>query len=434
MQPDLTTFIGLGSEPSTETTRELRQLIHLRLARLGYTNLPTQDVAMGDLFAALMVHQRESEQPVDAPLCPADQRIQSFLDSYLAGTGVAPRLPGRTLVLDRHGMARELSLPADGNEFQSDLLRSYRVRNGVLHNPKADRRTTAGTFHVAEGGLPIPDDKLAVPRAVFGRLLETALRPPGELARLPYTAQRQPPAECFVSLLLRPVVCPEVPGFIAQKTMETRFFVPGGVVANLDFVESIFGNAGDPALPENDAGLDVEHWSGHTGCVILVPHLIRCTKKELGLPHTEDATERQRRDGMCWEREDDRYNGGNAFKVTARDARGVIVTVIADNYFGYCKKEVKTQLSYAANLFGLAEEEHAGGARVFTSYDLGWEFSGDLHVQRRGHSFEEVARLFAPLMELQPEGYGIDREFPEVIYVPGKRSLRSPQPVRLVDE
>ena len=72
--------------------------------------------------------------------------------------------------------------------------------------------------------------------------------------------------------------------------------------------------------------------------------------------------------------EDELYNGGRAFKICARDARGVIVTVIADNYFGYCKKEVKTQISYSANLFGNAEEEHAGGALVFASYDLGQEY------------------------------------------------------------
>jgi len=29
------------------------------------------------------------------------------------------------------------------------------------------------------------------------------------------------------------------------------------------------------------------------------------------------------------------------------------------SYRRYCKKEVKTQLGYAANLFGMAEEEHA---------------------------------------------------------------------------
>ena len=50
-------------------------------------------------------------------------------------------------------MARALSLPIDGHEFKNELLSSYRCLNGVLNNPKADRRTTAGTFHVAEGGL-----------------------------------------------------------------------------------------------------------------------------------------------------------------------------------------------------------------------------------------------------------------------------------------
>ena len=61
----------------------------------------------------------------------------------------------------------------------------------------------------------------------------------------------------------------------------------------------------------------------------------------------------------------------------------MIVTIIADNYFGYCKKEVKTQISYAANLFGLAEEEHAGGALVFPSYDLGEEFDDDVRPATR---------------------------------------------------
>jgi len=45
------------------------------------------------------------------------------------------------------------------------------------------------------------------------------------------------------------------PGFLATTRtdykdfhlrMEVRFFAPGGLVSNLDFVESIFGNAGDP--------------------------------------------------------------------------------------------------------------------------------------------------------------------------------------------
>ena len=108
------------------------------------------------------------------------------------------------------------------------------------------------------------------------------MNPPRELMSLPYLSQSTTPAHTWVSLLLRPLVCPEVPGFCEERTLETRFFAPGSLVSNLDFVESIFGNAGDPLIVANDAGLDVHHWSGHTGCVILAPHLITLTKQELG--------------------------------------------------------------------------------------------------------------------------------------------------------
>ena len=142
----------------------------------------------------------------------------------------------------------------DANSWQNELVSSYRLDNGVLHNPVNDRRTTKGVFHVAEGGLPIPADKIRVPLAAFVRLLQEALRPPAELKRLPFTANWPKPVETMVSLLLRPVVCPAVPKFTPEKRMEVRFFVPGGLVSNLDFVESIFGNAGDPYLPAHDAG------------------------------------------------------------------------------------------------------------------------------------------------------------------------------------
>ena len=375
--------------------------------------------------SAEAIVQRLSTLREPAPTLPypINQRLQSFLNHYLHAAGVTaspPQLPRRSLVLDQPGLARALSLPPDRDEFHSDIINSYRVKQGVLHNPKSDRRTTQGIFHVAEGGLPIPDDKLAVPAGVFAELLRQAFSPPATLLRLPYTSTSAEPTECFVSLQLRPLVCPAVPGFISEKRMEIHFLAPGSLVCNLDFVETIFGNAGDPALPENDAGLDGEHWTGHTGCVILAPHLISVTKREVGLPRFEEATERQRRDGMCWRDPSERYNNGNAFKLTARDASGVIVTIIADNYFGYCKKEVKTQISFATNLYGLAEEEHAGGALVYPSYDLADEFSGDLHVRNRGHNFEEMTRLYGDVMEVRPEGYAVDRTFHDILYVSEK--------------
>ncbi len=82
-------------------------------------------------------------------LCPADARIQAFLDAYLGGTpNGAPRLPARTFVLDRPGLARVMSFPPGAHSFTSPYVKSYQVAQGVLHNPKTDRRTTQGVFHI----------------------------------------------------------------------------------------------------------------------------------------------------------------------------------------------------------------------------------------------------------------------------------------------
>ncbi len=412
----------MHSHPSSATPSRvpphLIAHINVKLALLGCQPVPLAgDREFAEIAAAMAAQSREKDRLLGQHLCPADQRIQNFLHDYLQEIP-APKLPAHTFTLDRAGLARVLSLPVDRDDFASDIINSYRVKQGVLHNPKSDRRTTAGIFHITEGGLPIPDDKLAVPKITFAKLLQHALAPPGDLLRLPFTSTQPQPAECFVSLLIRPLVCPEVAGFTAAKTMEIRLFVPGNLVSNLDFVEAIFANGGDPLLPHNDAALDTEHWSGHTGCIILAPHLTRVTKRAVGLPHVTQASERQRRDGMCWTTGDECYNDGNAFKLTVRDETGVIVTLIADNYFGYCKKEVKTQLSYAANLFGLVEEEHAGGALVFQSFDLGEEFSGETHVRQLGHHFEEMVAQFGELMDVQPDGYALDKKFPSIVYVP----------------
>lgn len=120
---------------------------------------------------------------------------------------------------------------------------------------------------------------------------------------------------------------------------------------------------------------------------------------------------------MCWKDENELYNGGQAFKATCRNEQGVIITLIADNYFGYCKKKVKTQISYAANLLGNVEEEHAGGALAFASWSLGDEFQFDSQ-RYNGRTFVDVARDYGTFMDIKPEGYGVDKQFPQLIYVP----------------
>ncbi|MGB1597491.1 MAG: hypothetical protein ACPIOQ_32345, partial [Promethearchaeia archaeon] len=216
---------------------------------------------------------------------------------------------------------------------------------------------------------------------------------------------------------------PEVQGFNEEKTSEVRFIVPGSMVCNLDFVESIFGNGDNPDLAENDAALDPEHWTGTSGLVVLAPHLIKVKAKDVGLPHKSQASERQLSDGLYYEKDDDLYNGGSAFKITARDSRGVVVTIIADNYFGYCKKEVKTQLGYAANVHGMAEEEHAGGTIAYPSFDLGEELAANaigkiapggnaaylgsthkyLSETAKSRTFDDALKILKDTVEIQPE-------------------------------
>ena len=396
------------------------QHICLQLASLGYRCQLSADRGYLAVADSLLKNYTAQRQLLAEYRCPADQRIQNFLNDYFKRNGVDVniKLPGETFSLNEEGVARELSLPYNGDTYKSDLIESYRLIQGVLHNPKNDRRTTSGVFHIVEGGLPIPADKKAVPVDVYANLLQVALDPPTELMNLPIASEHEKPVDMWVSLLLRPIVRPEVEGVLPEKSLETRFFAPGTLVSNLDFVESIFGNGGDPFLAENDAALDIDHWTGHSGCVILAPHLTKLSKKALGLPHYDDATERQRDDGMCWKKDDELYNEGGAFKVVCRDMDGVIVTIIADNYFGYSKKEIKSQISYSANLFGGVEEEHSGGAVAFPRFNLGNYYLPKVEAGMSKHTFQRLCKQLEGGITVRPEGYAVDNQFTDIVYIP----------------
>jgi len=101
---------------------------------------------------------------------PIDERLQAYLDKLLGDK--TTRLPASTIEVEHFGLARVLALPPGKDEYVNDLVGSYRLRQGVLHNPKNDKRTTKGVFHVAEGGLPIAADKKAVPLIAFAGLLK----------------------------------------------------------------------------------------------------------------------------------------------------------------------------------------------------------------------------------------------------------------------
>lgn len=156
----------LGITSDTDAARvyaeDLDRLVWFRLIVKGLIEpgaCPDEQVA--DLAAAqrdVMTRQRKLSQGHRSPI---DKRIETFLRAHLSDVAEPDtiELPGKTFRLDRHGIARKLSLPAKGDTFENAYVQSTRVLNGVLHNPRHDRRTTAGTFHVAEGGLPVPAGK-----------------------------------------------------------------------------------------------------------------------------------------------------------------------------------------------------------------------------------------------------------------------------------
>src|SRR5690606_13289935 len=141
-------------------------------------------------------------------------------------------------------------------------------------------------------------------------------------------------------------------------------------------------------------------------------------KRDLGLPHVSEATERQKAQGMCWVQPHELYNGGKPFKITLRDERGIMVTILADNYFGYCKKEVKTQIGLSANLFGLAEEEHSGGALAFSAYSLGSRFLPDARIIGTDHRYQDALKLLGDTVVSHEEGYATDKRFPNIHLLP----------------
>ena len=226
-------------------TPELTSYINLKLAALGQPiSRETADPYFLEIAGPLLRNFHQKDLLLGDRLCPADARIQAFLDTYL---GNAPRLPSRTFVLDRPGLARLMSFPPGAHSFASPYVRSYRVAQGVLHNPKTDRRTTQGVFHVDEAA-PVPRRSNRRTQPTFAALWPRRLRPPQDVLTVPSppsAAVVKAPCAC-ASLLLRPIVCPAA-GTIRKRPWNA-LLRSGRSCQQSGFSRRIFGG-GDPSLP-----------------------------------------------------------------------------------------------------------------------------------------------------------------------------------------
>ena len=184
--PQKSLGIGNSYDPEDPSTKSLNDYINLKLAAKGFEIVgDKKDYPFLDMSQSLLENYKQSDRLLSDHLCPVDKRIDDFVKGYLNEfpeelEKINFTLPSDSLVLERHGIARILSIPHNEKQFKSSIVSSYKVAQGVCNNPAKDRRTTKGVFHIVEGGLPIPADKKSVPKITFARLLKDAMNPPDE--------------------------------------------------------------------------------------------------------------------------------------------------------------------------------------------------------------------------------------------------------------
>ncbi len=208
------------SKPTKKDRKDMIQYINLQLAALGQpmfhdetdTTKKLSNNKFIELTEGLISSFREKSRLLSNHLSPVDTRIQNFIDDYLKDVNIdkSLRIPNNTLVFNQKGMAREVCLPPNGETFKNEQINTFRIKQGILNNPRKDKRTTKGTFHIVADGLPVPLDKKEVPRVTFAHLLNSALNPSEELKVLPFTSTMEKQAKVMVSLLLSPIVSPKV--------------------------------------------------------------------------------------------------------------------------------------------------------------------------------------------------------------------------------
>src|SRR5207249_2364551 len=97
---DLKKSIGLNAAWTPAEQDKFIKYINLKLASMGCPVFGHEhDGELVELISAMLLHHRETDRLLANYLCPADWRIQKFLDDYLYDCQPVPKLPSTTFVL-----------------------------------------------------------------------------------------------------------------------------------------------------------------------------------------------------------------------------------------------------------------------------------------------------------------------------------------------
>ncbi len=231
--------------------------------------------------------------------CPADRRIESFLNDYFADLKPAVAAPpARRRRWSCPGTASPASCRSPRTPTATATTMSARTACGTAcctirrtrppHHRRGPSTSPRGACRFPATRRPSPSGP---PPPVPPRPVTSA----ADLLVVPFTADRPEPSRGFVSLLLRPIVCPEVPGVCPRQVRwRSASSRPGAWSATSTSSSRSSATPATPTCPRTTPALDVEHWTGHTGCVIARPAPDPAHQEGAGPAAWEAATERQR--------------------------------------------------------------------------------------------------------------------------------------------
>lgn len=143
-------------KPPKLNDQRLHEYVNLGLMALGWKGSHRQDLQIMRIAESLLASTNNFRR-LSANYnynCPFDQRIIDFCERYFAEISENHDWIRRHIfITDCHGVARVLSLPLDADESHSEHIDSHCVYQGILHNPRIDKRPTKGVFHIDERGI-----------------------------------------------------------------------------------------------------------------------------------------------------------------------------------------------------------------------------------------------------------------------------------------